>query len=98
MQLTALFRFCKVLTGAVLALSLFNCATQSTSLRSMSEGELLANNRGKPVMKQIHCQHNQHSTGSHIRRTECKSVEDWVYHDFRTQMAIDIISTHKHSN
>jgi hypothetical protein len=98
MQLTALFRFCKALTGAILTLSLFSCATQSTSFRSMSEGELLAYNRGKPVMKQIHCHHNQRSTGSHIRHTECKSVEDWVYHNFRTQMAIDIISTHKHSH
>jgi hypothetical protein len=98
MQLTALFKFCRVLTGAILALGLFSCATQPTSFRSMSESELLTYNRGKPVMKQIHCQHNQHSTGSHIRRTECKSVENWVYHNFRTHMAIDIILTQKHSN
>lgn len=94
---TALFRLCKLLAGAVFSLSLLSCATQATSFTSMSEGELLAYNRGKPVMAQIHCQHNQQSTGSRIRRTECKSVEDWVYHNFRTQMAIDTISTHRHS-
>ena len=64
----------------------------------MLEGELLAYNRDRLGMKPIHCQHNPHSTGSHIRRTECKSVENWVYHNFRTQMAIDIILTQKHSN
>ena len=89
--------FSKILISLAVTTTLFSCTTAHTNFAAMSESELLAYNRDKPVMKQIYCERNKRSTDSHIRRTECRSVEDWVYHNFRAQMALDTISTHRHS-
>ena len=56
----------------------------------MSESELLAYNRDKPVMDQIYCEEGRVRTGSRIRRRECRTVQDWVEHNFRTQQIIQI--------
>ena len=68
------------------------CATPPTNFAGMSEAELLAYNRDKPVMDQIYCEDRKQRTGSHIRRTECRTVEDWVEHNFRTQQTIQTMA------
>ena len=81
-------------TAIIFALSALavGCATQPTNFASMSESELLAYNRDRPVMEQIYCEQGRQRTGSHIRRTECKTVEEWVLHNFRTQQTIQTMS------
>ncbi|HBJ89657.1 MAG TPA: hypothetical protein DDZ21_06785 [Gammaproteobacteria bacterium] len=96
MQLTALFKFCRVLTGAILALGLFSCANQPLNFTLMSEGELLAYNSGRPVLKQVYCREIK-LTSSHIRRNVCKRVEDWVQHNMRTMMTIGTMSVSDYS-
>ena len=82
----------KTLSLAAISVVLAACANQPVNFASMSEGELLAYNRDKPVMDQIYCEDRQARTGSHIRRKECRTVQDWVYHNFRTQQAIQTMS------
>ena len=75
------------------AFTLFvSCAQQPVRFKSMSESELLAYNRGKPVMDQIYCEEGKVRTGSRIRRRECRTVQDWVEHNFRTQQIIQTMS------
>ena len=68
------------------------CATTPINFAGMSEAELLAYNRDKPVMEQIYCEDRKQRTGTHIRRTECRTVEDWVEHNFRTQQTIQTMA------
>lgn len=77
---------------AVLGAFTVACATPPTNFAGMSEAELLAYNRDKPVMEQIYCEDRKQRTGSHIRRTECRTVEDWVEHNFRTQQTIQTMA------
>ena len=69
-----------------------SCAQQPVRFRTMSESELLAYNRDKPVMDQIYCEEGKVRTGSRIRRRECRTVQDWVEHNFRTQQIIQTMS------
>ena len=79
--------FCLV-AGALMV----SCAQQPVRFRTMSESELLAYNRDKPVMDQIYCEEGRVRTGSRIRRRECRTVQDWVEHNFRTQQIIQTMS------
>ncbi|HBW84218.1 MAG: hypothetical protein CMD92_00235 [Gammaproteobacteria bacterium] len=69
-----------------------SCAQQQIRFNNMSESELLAHNRDKPVMDQIYCEEGKVRTGSRIRRKECRKVSDWVEHNFRTQQMIQTMS------
>ena len=69
-----------------------SCAQQPVRFQSMSESELLTYNRDKPIMDQIYCEEGNVRTGSRIRRRECRSVRDWVEHNFRTQQIIQTMS------
>lgn len=86
----------KLVAGMVLAFSLIGCANQQPGFASMSEGELLAYNSGRPVLKQVYCQ-KMTPTSSHIRRNVCKRVEDWVQHNMRTMMKIGTMSVSDYS-
>ena len=86
----------KIVLALGLVLALIGCATQQTNFASMSEGELLAYNEGRPVLKQVYCQ-KMKPTSSHIRKNVCKKVEDWVQHNMRTMMAIGTISAGNYS-
>ena len=77
------------LVACVLMLS---CAQQPVQFHTMSESELLAYNRDKPVMDQIYCEEGRVRTGSRIRRRECRSVRGWVEHNFRTQQIIQTMA------
>ena len=76
----------------VLAALAAGCTTPQANFAAMSESELLAYNRDRPIMEQIYCEEGRQRTGSHIRRTECKTVEEWVTHNFRTQQTIQTMS------
>ena len=82
----------KLVIITVLGLITAACATPPTNFAGMSEAELLAYNRGKPVMGQIYCEDRKQRIGTHIRRTDCRTVEDWVEHNFRTQQTIQTMA------
>lgn len=82
----------KLVIITVLGLITTACATPPINFAGMSEAELLAYNRGKPVMEQIYCEDRKQRTGTHIRRTDCRTVEDWVEHNFRTQQTIQTMA------
>ena len=86
----------KYVAAAGLALTPIGCANQPSSFTSMSEGELLAYNSGRPVLKQVYCREMK-LTSSHIRRNVCKRVEDWVQHNMRTMMTIGTMSVSDYS-
>ena len=77
---------------SVACVLMLSCAQQPVRFHNMSESELLAYNRDKPVMDQIYCEEGRVRTGSRIRRRECRSVQDWVEHNFRTQQIIQTMS------
>ena len=94
-----IFRFFKNITFVALSLmllGLLGCTTPQTNFASMSEGELLAYNSGRPVLKQVYCQ-KMKPTSSHIRKNVCKRVEDWVQHNMRTMMTIGTMSVSDYS-
>ena len=86
----------KLLVLLSLLLALASCATDQPNFISMSEAELLAYNKDRPVLNQIFCQ-EMRTTSSHIPRKVCREVEDWVQHNMRTLMAIDTISVGSYS-
>jgi hypothetical protein len=86
----------KPIAIAGVALTLLGCATQQSNFTSMSEGELLAYNSGRPLLKQVYCREMK-LTSSHIRRNVCKQVEDWVQHNMRTMMTIGTMSVSDYS-
>ncbi len=69
-----------------------SCAQQPAQFHIMSESELLAYNRDKPAMDQIYCEEGRVLTGSRIRRRECRTVDYWVEHNFRTHQIIQTMS------
>ena len=72
--------------------SMVSCAQQPIGFNSMSESEVLEYNSDKAVMNQIYCEEGKLRTGSRIRRRECRTVGDWVEHNFRTQQTIQTMS------
>ena len=86
----------KYVAAAGLVLTLIDCANQPLNFTLMSEGELLAYNSGRPVLKQVYCREIK-LTSSHIRRNVCKRVEDWVQHNMRTMMTIGTMSVSDYS-
>ncbi len=86
----------RILIAPIAALLLASCATQPTNFASMSVSELQAYNDGRPVLKQVHCT-EERRTGSHIRKTWCRTVEDWVEHNNRALMALDTMNVRHYS-
>ena len=62
----------------------------------MTEGELLAYNSGRPVLKQIFCQ-KMTPTSSRNQRKVYRSVEDWVHHNERMLLTIGAMNSGDYS-
>ena len=73
------------------AVMLLAACTVPPGFTTMSEEELAAYNRDKPLLQQVYCT-TEAQTSSRIRKTRCDTVEGWSTHNQRTIMAIDTIS------
>lgn len=67
-------------------------ANNGPSFVTMSEVELAAYNRELPQEKHVYCV-KEADTSSFIRRRICRSYEDWVMHNERSAMALDVLSS-----
>ena len=72
-------------------LVLASCAT-ARSFASMSEEELIADNKGRPVMQQVYCT-KEARTSSRIRKTYCDTVQGWITYNERQMMALETMNT-----
>lgn len=79
-----------LLTIAAVGLLASGC-TIPQSFESMSNDEIFAYNKGRPVMEQIYCV-KEARTSSRIRKTYCDTVATWVEHNQRTLSAIQVMS------
>ena len=71
-------------------LILAGCSTPKT-FENMSEQELLAYNKDRPILEQVYCV-KQARTSTHIRKTYCDTVEDWVMYNQRQASKLDVLS------
>lgn len=62
------------------------------SFVNMSEVELAAHNRGLPPEEQIFCVHEADSS-TYIRKRICRSVLDWVEHNERAAMTLEVLNS-----
>ncbi len=83
----------KYLLLAGLAVIVSSCATNNgPSFVSMSEIELAAYNRELPPEKHVFCVHEA-DTSTFIRKRICRSYEDWVAHNERAAMTLDVLNS-----
>jgi len=66
------------------------CQNPPRSFASMTEEELFAYNRGQPILKQVYCV-REATSSSYIKKRRCRSVEDWVEHNNRAAMTLDVL-------
>lgn len=78
-----------LLVAACMALN--SCAGIPRDFSRMSIAELAAYNEERPVLKQIYCT-EERRIGSHIRKTWCRTVEEWVQHNNRALMTLSTIN------
>ena len=71
---------------------LTSSCTTPTGFAGMSEEELLAWNKGKPVLEQVYCR-KEARTSSRIRKTYCDTVEGWITYNQRSLMALETINS-----
>ena len=76
--------------ATVLGLILAGCTVPQT-FENMSEQELLAYNKDRPILEQIYCV-KEARTSSRIRKTYCDTVEDWVLYNQRQASRLDVLA------
>ena len=77
---------------ASLAILLSCCSSNQTSFTNMSEEELASYNQTQPLEKKVHCV-VESNTSPFIRKRTCRTVADWVQHNQRQAMALDVLNT-----
>lgn len=82
----------KYLLFTFLAIAVSACSNTGPSFSSMSELELAAYNRELPAEKHIYCV-EQADTSTFIRRKVCQSLEDWISHNERSAMTLDVLNS-----
>ena len=83
----------KYLLLAGLAFIVSSCAANNgPSFATMSELELLAYNRELPREKQVFCVEDADSS-TFTRRRRCQSYEDWVRHNEKAAMTLDLLNS-----
>jgi len=82
----------KNLVLACLALILTCCGSSGPSFAAMSELELAAYNREQPAEKNVFCV-EESSTSTFIRKRVCRSYEDWIAHNERSAMTLDVLNS-----
>ena len=68
------------------------CSNNSPSFLNMSAIELAAHNRGLPAEEQVFCVRDADSS-TYIRKRVCQSYEDWLQHNVRAAMTIDVLNS-----
>ena len=82
----------KPLTLACLAIIVAACSSNGPSFLSMSEVELAAYNRGQLPGKQVYCVQEADSS-SFIRKRSCQTYEDWMEHNEKSAMTVDLLNS-----
>ncbi|PCI79192.1 MAG: hypothetical protein COB20_05255 [SAR86 cluster bacterium] len=83
----------KYLLLAGLAIVVSACNSNSDpSFASMSEMELGAYNRELPPEKHVYCV-QEADTSTFIRKRICRSYEDWVAHNERAAMTLEVLNS-----
>lgn len=77
-----------LIAGTVLAA----CGNTPPSFANMSEEELAAYNQTQPLEKMIHCV-QEAQTSTYIRKKICRTVMEWVRHNERQAMALDVLNS-----
>jgi hypothetical protein len=67
------------------------CSNNSPSFLNMSAIELAAHNRGLPAEEQVFCVRDADSS-IYIRKRVCQSYEDWLEHNVRVAMTMDVLN------
>ena len=68
------------------------CSNNSPSFVNMSAIELAAHNRGLPAEEQVFCVREADSS-TYIRKRVCQSYEEWLEHNERAVMALDVLNS-----
>lgn len=79
-----------LLIGLSTVVIVAGCATPQT-FENMTEQEILAYNKDKPVLEQVYCV-KEARTSSRIRKTYCDTVEDWVLYNQREALRLEVLS------
>ena len=67
------------------------CST-GTSFTGMNELELAAYNRERPPKEHVYCV-KQAETSSFIRKRTCRTYRDWIAHNERAWMYINVLNS-----
>lgn len=68
------------------------CSSIGPSFTSMNELELAAYNRERPPEKHVYCV-KEADTSSFIRKRTCRTYGDWIAHNERAWMYIDVLNS-----
>ena len=83
----------KYLLLVVLAITVSACSSNNgPSFNTMSEIELAAYNRELPPERHVYCV-EEAETSTYIRKRICRSYEDWVAHNERAAMTLDVLNS-----
>ncbi len=82
----------KTLLALSAACLILTSCTMPQPFASMSEEELMAYNKGKPILQQVYCT-KEARTSSRIRRTYCDTVQGWITYNERQMMALETINS-----
>ncbi|MEX0964023.1 MAG: hypothetical protein WDZ52_08305 [Pseudohongiellaceae bacterium] len=77
---------------AALFVAVSSCGASGPSLTSMTDAEIVAYNREKPVAEHIYCVTGT-SSSSFIRRRTCQTYEDWMAHNEKSAMQLDVLNS-----
>ena len=75
-----------------LAMVVSACGSNGPSFISMSAVELNAHNRERPPEKHIFC-FEERDTSTFIRKRICRSYEDWMAHNERAAMTLEVLNS-----
>ncbi len=67
------------------------CQNTGPSFANMSEVELAAYNEDRPMEVKVYCV-READTSTYIRKRTCRTVADWVRHNERSAMALDVLN------
>jgi len=75
-----------------LAIIVSACSSTGPSLTSMNELELVLYNRERPPEEHVYCV-KEADTSSFIRKRSCRTYKDWIAHNERAWMYINVLNT-----
>lgn len=82
----------KYLLLAGLAIVVSACSSKGPSFTNMDGMELAAYNRELPPEKHVYCV-QEADTSTYIRKSICRSYEDWVALNERAAMTLDVLNS-----